>query len=49
MKFNRSYILVLISTVTLQGFSQEILTKEDALKITLENKAFKGSFLRSCK
>ena len=37
MKFNRSYILVLISTVTLQGFSQEILTKEDALKITLEN------------
>ena len=37
MKFNRSYILVLISTATLQGFSQEILTKEDALKITLEN------------
>ncbi|WOC41270.1 TolC family protein [Polaribacter sp. HL-MS24] len=37
MKFNKHYILVLICITVLEGFSQEILTKEDALVITLEN------------
>ena len=36
MKFNKVNIAI-IFLVTLQGFSQEILTKKEALKITLEN------------
>ena len=37
MKFKKAYILVFIFTAILQGFSQEILTKKEALRITLEN------------
>jgi outer membrane protein TolC len=37
MKSNKITILILLFLVALQGFSQEILTKKEALKITLEN------------
>jgi outer membrane protein len=37
MKFNKTGILIIVFLSTLQGFSQEILTKKEALKITLEN------------
>jgi outer membrane protein TolC len=37
MKINKKYILILVFISSLQGFSQEILTKKEALKITLEN------------
>jgi outer membrane protein len=37
MKFNKTSILIIVFLSTLQGFSQEILTKKEALKITLEN------------
>jgi outer membrane protein TolC len=37
MKFKKAYILVVVFTATLHGFSQEILTKKEALRITLEN------------
>lgn len=37
MKFNKTSILAVVFLSTLQGFSQEILTKKEALKITLEN------------
>jgi len=37
MKINKKYILILVFILSLQGFSQEILTKKEALKITLEN------------
>ena len=37
MKFSKNSILALIFLATLQGVSQEILTKKEALKITLEN------------
>jgi outer membrane protein TolC len=37
MKFNKASILIVVFLSTLQGFSQEILTKKEALKITLEN------------
>ncbi|MFT6699018.1 MAG: outer membrane protein [Porticoccaceae bacterium] len=37
MKFNKTSILIVVLLSTLQGFSQEILTKKEALKITLEN------------
>ena len=37
MKFNKTSILVVVFLSTLQVFSQEILTKKEALKITLEN------------
>jgi outer membrane protein TolC len=37
MKSNKITILILLFLGALQGFSQEILTKREALKITLEN------------
>ena len=37
MKFKTTTILVFILTATLSGFSQGILTKKEALRITLEN------------
>ena len=37
MEFNRTVIFIVVFLSTLQGFSQEILTKKEALKITLEN------------
>jgi outer membrane protein TolC len=37
MKFNKITILMFLFLGALQGFSQEILTKKEALKITLEN------------
>ncbi len=37
MKIIRNTILVVGFLSTLQGFSQEILTKKEALEITLEN------------
>jgi outer membrane protein TolC len=37
MKFKKIDILALVFIVTLQGFSQEILTKKEALRLTLEN------------
>lgn len=37
MEFNRTGIFIVVFLSTLQGFSQEILTKKEALKITLEN------------
>ena len=37
MKFNKTSILAVVFLSTLQGFSQEILTRKEALKITLEN------------
>jgi outer membrane protein len=37
MKFNKTSILIVVFLSTLQGFSQQILTKKEALKITLEN------------
>lgn len=37
MKFKKSSILLLVMVTTLHGYSQEILTKKEALKITLEN------------
>jgi outer membrane protein TolC len=37
MKFNKIYLLILFLVSSLQGFSQEILTKKEALEITLEN------------
>jgi outer membrane protein len=37
MKFNKTSILIVVFLSTLQGLSQEILTKKEALKITLEN------------
>ncbi|TGV04046.1 TolC family protein [Flavivirga rizhaonensis] len=37
MKFNKNSILILVFLSVLQGISQEILTKKEALKITLEN------------
>ena len=35
MKFKKTIILAFILTVNLQGFSQEVLTKKEALRITL--------------
>ena len=37
MKFNKISILIIVVFLNFQGFSQEILTKQDALKIALEN------------
>jgi len=37
MKFKTIKIVIVFFLVTLQGFSQEILTKREALKLTLEN------------
>ena len=37
MKLNKKSIILLVFLATLQGYSQEILTKKEALKITLEN------------
>ena len=37
MKFNKIKIIIVVVLSTLPGFSQDILTKKDALKITLEN------------
>ncbi|MDA9363853.1 TolC family protein, partial [Polaribacter sp.] len=37
MKFKKTIILAFILTVNLQGFSQEVLTKKEALRITLAN------------
>ena len=37
MKLNKKAILIVVFLSTLQGISQEILTKKEALKITLEN------------
>ncbi|MBT7816517.1 MAG: TolC family protein, partial [Polaribacter sp.] len=37
MKFNKIKIIIVVFLSTLPGFSQDILTKKDALKITLEN------------
>lgn len=37
MKFNKISILLFVMFLSFQGFSQEILTKKEALKITLEN------------
>lgn len=37
MEFNRTGIFIVVFLSTLQVFSQEILTKKEALKITLEN------------
>ena len=37
MKFNKTHIVILVLMITLNGFSQEILTKKEALEITLEN------------
>jgi len=37
MKFNNIKIVIVFFSMTLQGFSQEILTKREALKLTLEN------------
>ena len=37
MKFNKIKIIIVVFLSTLQGFSQNILTKKEALKITLEN------------
>tara|TARA_B110000091_G_scaffold213851_1_gene264720 strand:- start:1947 stop:3272 length:1326 start_codon:yes stop_codon:yes gene_type:complete len=37
MKFKKTAILAFILTATLQGFSQEVLTKKEALRITLAN------------
>lgn len=37
MKFNRTSILIVVFLSALQGFSQGILTKNEALQITLEN------------
>jgi outer membrane protein TolC len=37
MKFNTTRILIVVFLSTLPGFSQEILTKNEALKITLAN------------
>lgn len=37
MKCNKIKIAIVLFSVTLQGFSQEVLTKKQALEITLEN------------
>ncbi|MEJ6675677.1 MAG: TolC family protein, partial [Polaribacter sp.] len=37
MKFNKIKIIIVFFLSTLQGFSQEILTKKEALAIALEN------------
>ena len=37
MKFNKISILILLFLSIMKGVSQEILTKKEALKITLEN------------
>ena len=37
MKFNKIKIIIVVVLSTLPAFSQDILTKKDALKITLEN------------
>ena len=37
MKVNKKAIILVVFLSTLQGFSQEVLTKKEALKITLEN------------
>ena len=37
MKSNKTKIAIVLFLATLQGFSQEILTKKQALAITLEN------------
>ena len=37
MKFNKNSILVFVFLSVLQGISQEVLTKKEALEITLEN------------
>ncbi|MGK0447870.1 MAG: hypothetical protein ACJA2M_001649, partial [Polaribacter sp.] len=37
MKFNRTGILIVVFLSALQGFSQGVLTKNEALQIALEN------------
>jgi len=37
MKCNKIKIAIVLFLVILQGFSQEVLTKKQALEITLEN------------
>ena len=37
MKLNKKAIIIVVFLSTLQGFSQEILTKKEALRITLQN------------
>ncbi|WP_299064540.1 TolC family protein [uncultured Polaribacter sp.] len=37
MKFNKTSILIVMFLISLDGISQEILTKKEALEITLEN------------
>ncbi|MFT6064982.1 MAG: hypothetical protein ACJAQX_000844, partial [Polaribacter sp.] len=37
MKFNKNKIVLVVLLVALQGFSQGVLTKNEALQIALEN------------